>query len=285
MNSKSTLLNNKQSISSNNSVIIKQNDNDNNNNTTNINLNNQKKHIKLINKKADESLDSLSYFDETHIQKIKNELNTNLKQSQLIVTTGINSNNNNNTNLNIKTSLVNNNSYDNEFLINNTKNSLVLHSDANNNSNNILGSYCEENSSFNMNLGSNNNNMISNNNYGTNNNSVTVATTVDTNNPSSSGNNGSNGGGNGNKDNRNSTNNESNTICQSTRSNLRDPSTASTRKEKKSSVGYRLGKRKLLFEKRRQISDYALMFAMTGVFLMIVETEFSMSLLYNKVIF
>lgn len=54
-------------------------------------------------------------------------------------------------------------------------------------------------------------------------------------------------------------------------------------KEKKSSVGYRLGKRKLLFEKRRQISDYALMFAMTGVFLMIIETEFSMSKMYTKV--
>lgn len=56
-------------------------------------------------------------------------------------------------------------------------------------------------------------------------------------------------------------------------------------KEKKSSVGYRLGKRKLLFEKRRQISDYALMFAMTGVFLMIIETEFSMSKMYSKVLF
>ena len=43
----------------------------------------QKKHIKLINKKTDESLDSLSYFDETHIQKIRNELNSNMmKQSQ-----------------------------------------------------------------------------------------------------------------------------------------------------------------------------------------------------------
>ena len=55
------------------------------------------------------------------------------------------------------------------------------------------------------------------------------------------------------------------------------------RKDKKSSVGYRLGKRKLLFEKRRRISDYALIFGMTGVLLMIIETEFSMSKYYDKV--
>jgi potassium intermediate/small conductance calcium-activated channel subfamily N len=44
-----------------------------------------------------------------------------------------------------------------------------------------------------------------------------------------------------------------------------------------------LGKRKLLFEKRRRISDYALIFAMTGVLLMIIENEFSMANIYNKV--
>jgi hypothetical protein len=64
---------------------------------------------------------------------------------------------------------------------------------------------------------------------------------------------------------------------------IRHMSSASGRKEKKSSVGYRLGKRKLLFEKRRQISDYALIFGMTGILLMIVETEFSMSNFYDKV--
>lgn len=295
MNSKISLNNtntNKQSISSTNSVIIKQNDNDNNNNYTNSN--NQKKHIKLINKKADESLDSLSYFDETHIQKIKNELNTNLKQSQLIVSTGINSNNNNNNaNLSIKTSIVNN-SYDNEFSTPHNNNSLVLHSEANNNNSNLIGTYYEENTSgFNMNLGCNSNNSNinssnsnNNNNYGANNTTVAIGagTAVD-NNASNSGN--GNNGGNGNRDNggnRSSTSNENNALCQTTRANLRDSSGASTRKEKKTSVGYRLGKRKLLFEKRRQISDYALIFAMTGVFLMIVETEFSMSLLYTKVV-
>lgn len=53
-------------------------------------------------------------------------------------------------------------------------------------------------------------------------------------------------------------------------------------KEKKTSVGYRLGKRKLLFEKRRKISDYALVFALAGVILMIIETEFSMAKSYSK---
>ena len=40
---------------------------------------------------------------------------------------------------------------------------------------------------------------------------------------------------------------------------------------------------KLLFEKRRRISDYALIFGMTGILLMIIETEFSMSKFYDKV--
>ena len=35
--------------------------------------------------------------------------------------------------------------------------------------------------------------------------------------------------------------------------------------------------------KGRKVSDYALMFAMVGVLLMIIETEFSMSKLYEKV--
>jgi hypothetical protein len=67
------------------------------------------------------------------------------------------------------------------------------------------------------------------------------------------------------------------------RFHMRNLSSSSGRKEKKSSVGYRLGKRKLLFEKRRRISDYALIFGMTGILLMIIETEFSMSKFYDKV--
>jgi hypothetical protein len=69
----------------------------------------------------------------------------------------------------------------------------------------------------------------------------------------------------------------------STRLTVRSASNSSGKKEKKSSVGYRLGKRKLLFEKRRRISDYALIFAMTGVLLMIIENEFSMANIYSKV--
>lgn len=244
----------------------------NNNDNTLLATNNSltQKHAKLINKKADESLDSLSYFDETHIQKIKNELNSNIKQTQLIVSTGINNNN-----LNTKTSIANNDN-NNYFNLNN------------NNEENITSS-----AFMNSNNGCN---VINSNNYDTSNNNATTTTTTggrsgsttimnNSNQINSGGNSSGSAGGGGGGGNRNRINNENTALCQSTRTNLRDSSSISNRKEKKTSVGYRLGKRKLLFEKRRQISDYALIFAMTGVFLMIVETEFSMSLLYSKVIF
>ena len=48
-------------------------------------------------------------------------------------------------------------------------------------------------------------------------------------------------------------------------------------------VGYRLGKRKALFEKRKRISDYALVFGMFGIIVMVVETELSMAEVYEKV--
>ena len=51
----------------------------------------------------------------------------------------------------------------------------------------------------------------------------------------------------------------------------------------KPSVGYRLGKRKQLFEKRKRISDYALVFGMFGIIVMVVETELSFSNVYGKV--
>ena len=51
----------------------------------------------------------------------------------------------------------------------------------------------------------------------------------------------------------------------------------------KPNVGYRLGKRKALFEKRKRISDYALVFGMFGIIVMVVETELSMAAVYNKV--
>jgi hypothetical protein len=46
---------------------------------------------------------------------------------------------------------------------------------------------------------------------------------------------------------------------------------------------YRLGRRKLLFEKRRKASDYALLFAMIGLFLMVLEQELTMAKVYDKV--
>ena len=51
----------------------------------------------------------------------------------------------------------------------------------------------------------------------------------------------------------------------------------------KPNVGYRLGKRKQLFEKRKRISDYALVFGMFGIIVMVVETELSMANVYDKV--
>ncbi|PRD26271.1 UNVERIFIED_CONTAM: Small conductance calcium-activated potassium channel protein [Trichonephila clavipes] len=50
----------------------------------------------------------------------------------------------------------------------------------------------------------------------------------------------------------------------------------------KPSVGYRLGRRKALFEKRKRISDYALVMAMFGIVMMVVENELSAALVYNK---
>ena len=54
-------------------------------------------------------------------------------------------------------------------------------------------------------------------------------------------------------------------------------------KHNKPNVGYRLGKRKALFEKRKRISDYALVFGMFGIIVMVVETELSMAHVYEKV--
>ncbi|XP_042905208.1 small conductance calcium-activated potassium channel protein isoform X2 [Parasteatoda tepidariorum] len=48
------------------------------------------------------------------------------------------------------------------------------------------------------------------------------------------------------------------------------------------SVGYRLGRRKALFEKRRRVSDYALIMAIFGIGVMVAETEFSAAGIYSK---
>ncbi|XP_075745556.1 small conductance calcium-activated potassium channel [Rhipicephalus microplus] len=50
----------------------------------------------------------------------------------------------------------------------------------------------------------------------------------------------------------------------------------------KPSVGYRLGRRKALFEKRKRISDYALVMALFGIVMMVVENELSAAHVYEK---
>ncbi|CAH8823720.1 unnamed protein product [Trichobilharzia szidati] len=47
-------------------------------------------------------------------------------------------------------------------------------------------------------------------------------------------------------------------------------------------VGYRLGKRKRLFEKRCRISDFSLSFAVFGILVMLIETEFTFAGVYEK---
>lgn len=48
-------------------------------------------------------------------------------------------------------------------------------------------------------------------------------------------------------------------------------------------VGYRLGRRKELYEKRKRISDYSLAFALFGLLVMVLETELTMANVYTKV--
>jgi len=48
-------------------------------------------------------------------------------------------------------------------------------------------------------------------------------------------------------------------------------------------VGYRLGRRKALFEKRKRISDYALVMGMFGIIMMVIENELSSAGVYTKV--
>lgn len=47
-------------------------------------------------------------------------------------------------------------------------------------------------------------------------------------------------------------------------------------------VGHRLGHRRVLFEKRKRLSDYALIFGMFGIVVMVTETELSWGV-YTKV--
>lgn len=58
------------------------------------------------------------------------------------------------------------------------------------------------------------------------------------------------------------------------------PSSGSLRH--KPNVGYRLGRRKALFEKRKRISDYALVMGMFGIIVMVIENELSNAGVYSK---
>lgn len=48
------------------------------------------------------------------------------------------------------------------------------------------------------------------------------------------------------------------------------------------SLSHRLGRRKILFEKRKKISDYALVMGMFGIIIMVIENELSSAGVYNK---
>ncbi|XP_028026622.1 small conductance calcium-activated potassium channel protein isoform X11 [Bombyx mandarina] len=50
----------------------------------------------------------------------------------------------------------------------------------------------------------------------------------------------------------------------------------------KPNIGYRLGRRKALFEKRKRISDYALVMGMFGIIIMVIENELSSAGVYTK---
>ncbi|XP_062897937.1 small conductance calcium-activated potassium channel protein 2-like isoform X1 [Mobula hypostoma] len=52
-------------------------------------------------------------------------------------------------------------------------------------------------------------------------------------------------------------------------------------KKKNHNIGYKLGHRRALFEKRKRLSDYALIFGMFGIVVMVIETELSWGI-YSK---
>ncbi|XP_061677099.1 small conductance calcium-activated potassium channel protein 2 isoform X1 [Syngnathoides biaculeatus] len=51
--------------------------------------------------------------------------------------------------------------------------------------------------------------------------------------------------------------------------------TTKATKRKNQNIGYKLGHRRALFEKRKRLSDYALIFGMFGIVVMVIETELS----------
>ncbi|XP_053470187.1 small conductance calcium-activated potassium channel protein 2 [Ictalurus furcatus] len=56
---------------------------------------------------------------------------------------------------------------------------------------------------------------------------------------------------------------------------------AKATKRKNQNIGYKLGHRRALFEKRKRLSDYALIFGMFGIVVMVIETELSWGV-YSK---
>ncbi|KAJ8289999.1 hypothetical protein GJAV_G00007580 [Gymnothorax javanicus] len=57
--------------------------------------------------------------------------------------------------------------------------------------------------------------------------------------------------------------------------------TSKAPKRKHQNIGYKLGHRRALFEKRKRLSDYALIFGMFGIVVMVIETELSWGV-YSK---
>jgi len=56
------------------------------------------------------------------------------------------------------------------------------------------------------------------------------------------------------------------------------------RRRFKPNIGYRLGQRRLITERRKRLCDYSLVFAAFGLLAMIIETELSMADVYAKVV-
>ena len=48
-------------------------------------------------------------------------------------------------------------------------------------------------------------------------------------------------------------------------------------------VGYRLGLRNVLSERRKRVADYSLVCALFGLVVVVIETEMSLAQLYDKV--
>jgi len=66
-----------------------------------------------------------------------------------------------------------------------------------------------------------------------------------------------------------------------------DPPTGSRlpgyRRRYKPNIGYRLGRRRAVTERRKRLCDYSLVFAAFGLVAMILETELSLANVYRKV--